>query len=52
MKALRVLRMVRQKERDNDEVKFSDYDITEALHEAIRYLNIDLSNKRSQYLER
>lgn len=52
MKALRVLRMVRQKERDNDEVKFSDYDITEALNEAIRYLNIDLSNKRSQYLER
>ena len=39
MKALRVLRMVRQKEHDNDEVKFSDYDITEALNEEPELVN-------------
>ena len=52
MKALRVLRMVRQKEQDNDEVKYSDYDIREAVNEALRYLNVTLSNKGSEHLQK
>lgn len=52
MKALRVLRMVRQKEKDNDEVKFSDYDIREAVNEVLRYLNVSLANKGSEHLQK
>ena len=52
MKALRVLRMVRQKEQDNDEVKYSDYDVQGAINEALRYLNISLANKGSEYLQK
>ena len=52
MKALRVLRMVRQKEQDNDEVKYSDYDIREAVNEVLRYLNVTLSNKGSDHLQK
>ena len=52
MKALRVLRMVRQKEQDNDEVKYSDYDIREAVNEVLRYLNVSLSNKGSEHLQK
>lgn len=52
MKALRVLRMVRQKERDNDEVKYSDYDIKAAVNEVLRYLNVSLSNKGSEHLQK
>lgn len=51
MKALRVLRMVRQKEQDNDEVRFSDYDIREAVNEVLRYINTSLANKGSEYLQ-
>lgn len=52
MKALKVLRMVRQKEKDNDEVKFSDYDIREAVNEVLRYLNVSLANKGSEHLQK
>jgi hypothetical protein len=52
MKALRVLRLVRQKEQDNDEVKYSDYDIQGAINETLRYLNVSLANKGSEYLQK
>lgn len=52
MKALRVLRMIRQKERDNDEVKYSDYDIREAVNEVLRYLNITFANKGGEHLQK
>lgn len=52
MKALTVLRMVRQKEHDNDEVKFSDYDIQGALNEVLRYMSADLTNKDNEYLQK
>lgn len=50
IEASRVLRMVRQKEQDNDAVKYSDYDIEQAINEVIRYLSIDLAHKDSEYL--
>lgn len=50
MKALKVLRLIRQKELDNDEVKYSDYDIQMAVSEVLRYLNMTLADKGSQYL--
>lgn len=52
MDALKVLRLVRQKEQDNDEVKYSDYDIQGAVNEALRYLNVSLANKGSEYLQK
>lgn len=52
MKALAVLRAVRQKEQDNDEIKYSDYDITCAMNEVLRYVNMDLANKGSEYLHK
>lgn len=52
MKAINILRAVRQKEQDNDEVKYSDYDITCAMNEVLRYVNVDLSNKGSDYLHK
>lgn len=52
MKAIKVLRAVRQKEQDNDEVKYSDYDIVSAINEVIRYLNIDLAHKDSEFLRK
>lgn len=52
MQAIKVLRAVRQKEQDNDEVKYSDYDIVSAINEIIRYLNISLVHKDSEFLRR
>lgn len=52
MEAIKILRAVRQKEQDNDEVKYSDYDIVSAINEAIRYLNISLVNKDSEFLRK
>lgn len=52
MKALAVLRAVRQKEQDNDEIKYSDYDITCAMNEVLRYVNVNLANKGSEYLHK
>lgn len=49
MEAIKILRAVRQKEQDNDEVKYSDYDIVSAINEAIRYLNISLVHKDSEF---
>ena len=52
MKAIKVLRAVRQKEQDNDEVTHSDYDIVSAINEVIRYLNISLAHKDSEFLRK
>ena len=50
MAAQAVLRAVRQKEGDNNAVKYSDYDILCAINEVLRYLNVDLSNKQAECL--
>lgn len=52
MEAIKILRAVRQKEQDNDEVKYSDYDIVSAINEVIRYLNISLVHKDSEFLRK
>lgn len=52
IKASRILRMVRKKLNDNDEVKYSDYDVLDALNECIRYINVNYSMKNSDFLER
>lgn len=52
MEAIKILRAVRQKEQDNNEVKYSDYDIVSAINEAIRYLNISLVHKDSEFLRK
>ena len=52
IKANRILRLVRKKLNDNDEVKYSDYDVLDALNECIRYINVNYSMKNSDFLER
>lgn len=52
IKANRILRLVRKKLNDNDEVKYSDYDVLDALNECIRYINMNYSMKNSDFLER
>lgn len=47
-----ILRAVRFKERDNDEIKFSDYEIKEATNEAIRYISNSLADTNSDFNER
>lgn len=51
IKTLQVVRLLRHREGDNDEVKFSDYDILDSLNQVIRYLSISLANKGDQYLQ-
>ena len=51
IKTLQVVRLLRHREGDNDEVKFSDYDILDSLNSVIRYLSISLANKGDQYLQ-
>ena len=48
----KVIRLVRNKEKDNDEVKYSDYEILSALNEVIRYTNMRLSTMNSDFLEK
>lgn len=48
----KVIRLVRFKEKDNDEVKYSDYEIISSLNEVIRYLNMRLSTMNSDFLEK
>jgi hypothetical protein len=50
--ATRIKDMVRWKERDTDEVRFSDYEIYYAINEVLRYLTVHLSNMQSDVLER
>lgn len=51
MIAKQILRMVRQKEKDNNEARWSDYDILDALNECLRYFNAYLTNKDSEWLQ-
>lgn len=48
----KIIRLVRLKEKDNDEIKYSDYDIISSLNEAIRYTNMRLSTMNSDFLEK
>lgn len=43
---------VRYKQKDHNEVKFSDYDIIQSLNEAIRYINRSFALKNSDFLEK
>ena len=45
-------RLVRFKLRDNNEIRFSDYDIREALNECIRYFNNSYALQNSDFLEK
>lgn len=47
-----VKRAVRFKERDNDEVRFSDYDIKDAVNEAIRYVSNSLADSNADFNEK
>lgn len=52
IKANKILRMVRRKVKDNNEVQYSDYDVLDALNECIRYISMDFSMKNSDFLEK
>ncbi|MCD7811968.1 MAG: hypothetical protein LUG91_09025 [Ruminococcus sp.] len=45
-------RLIRFKEKDNNEIRFSDYDIKEALNECIRYFNNSYALQNSDFLEK
>lgn len=47
-----IRRAVRFKERDNDEVRFSDYEIKDATNEAIRYLSNVLADSNADFNEK
>lgn len=48
----KLIRLVRFKQKDNDEVRFSDYDIINSLNECIRYVNQSFVLKNSDFLEK
>ena len=50
--ATRIKEMVRWKEKDTDEVRFSDYEIWDALNEVLRYTGNRLANMQSDVTER
>ena len=52
IKAKKILRMIRSKVKDTDEVRFSDYEIIDAVNECIRYINVDFALKQSDFLEK
>ena len=47
-----VRRLIRFKEKDNNEIRFSDYEIKMAVNECIRYLNNNLALLNSDFLEK
>lgn len=47
-----IIASVRFKQKDNNEVKFSDYDIEQSLEEALRYLNQSYALRNSDFLEK
>lgn len=47
----KIIAEVRYKQQDNNEVRFSDYDIIQCLNEAIRYINRSFSLKNADFLE-
>ena len=48
--ASEVLRLVRFKNKDNDEVEYSDYDIKTCLNEALRYISQSQALQNSDFL--
>lgn len=46
-----IKKIIRFKERDNNEVRFSDYDIKLAVNEVIRYLSLNQALDNSDFLE-
>jgi hypothetical protein len=52
IKVKRLVRQIRMKNKDNNEVKFSDYDMLNAINECIRYLNTSLAEQNCDFLER
>lgn len=50
--ATRIKQMVRWKEKDTDEVRFSDYEIWDAINEVLRYVANRLANMQSDVTER
>nr|DAE40617.1 MAG TPA: hypothetical protein [Caudoviricetes sp.] len=47
-----IITEVRYKQKDNNEVRFSDYDIIKSLNEALRYINRSFALKNSDFLEK
>lgn len=50
IEAKEVLRLVRFKNKDNDEVEFSDYDIRNCLNEALRYISQSQALQNNEFL--
>ena len=48
----RIIKMIRFKQNDNNEIKYSDYDIISAVNECLRYINQAFSLKNSDFLEK
>lgn len=49
--AKEILRLIRYKTKDNNEIRFSDYDIKNALNEALRYIGQSQSLQNNDFLE-
>lgn len=47
-----LVRLIRFKQKDNNEIKFSDYDIIQSINECIRYVNQSFAMKNSDFLEK
>lgn len=52
MKVKDIVAGIRFKQKDNNEVKFSDYDILQSMNEAVRYINQSYSMRNSDFLEK
>ncbi len=51
METDRIIQLVRWKEGDTDETRYSDFELVEALNEALRYVGICLANRQSDIIE-
>lgn len=47
-----LIKGIRFKQKDNNEILFSDYDIIQSLNEALRYINHSFALKNSDFLEK
>lgn len=47
-----LVRKIRFKQKDLDEIKYSDYEIVQAINEALSYLNQSMALGNSEYLEK
>lgn len=51
MKVEELINAIRYKQKDHNEVRFSDYDIIQSMNEALRYINQSNALKNSDFLE-